>query len=123
MKHPFDMPVSSGLRFLVEVIAWVSGPWAAAEVSVWLIVPAVIVLVGLPAVFSTNGDKRQVVVATPGPLRVVIELLLHGVAVAGAWLVWPIWAAVIATICVVSALGVGIPRTRWLLRDAPVTLV
>ena len=114
--------MSSGLRFLVEVIAWVSGPWAAAEVSIWLTIPVVIALVGFPAVFSTKGDKRQVVVATPGPLRVVIELLLHGVAVAGAWLVWPIWAAVIATVCVVSALGVGIPRTRWLLRGAPVIL-
>ena len=31
-NHPFDNPLNSGLRFLVEVVAWVAGPWAVAEV-------------------------------------------------------------------------------------------
>ena len=68
--HSLDTPLTSGLRFLAEVIAWVAGPWAAAEQSIWLVVPTVVLLVGLPAIFSTPGDKRQIVVATPGPLRV-----------------------------------------------------
>ena len=71
--HPFDTQLSSGLRFLVEVIAWVSGPWAASQLSVWVIVPALVLLIGLPSIFSTPGDKRQIVVATPGPLRVLLE--------------------------------------------------
>ena len=68
--HPYDTPLSGGLRFAVELIAWVAGPWAAAHVALWLAVPAAAVLVGLPSVFSTRGDKRQVIVATPGPVRV-----------------------------------------------------
>lgn len=117
--HPIDTPLSSGLRFVVEVIAWVTGPWAAAHQSVWLAVPALVILVGLPALFSTPGDKKQVVVATPGPLRVLLELALHGVVVGGSWVVWPAWLAAVATLIVIAALVVGLPRTRWLLRGAP----
>ncbi|MCH8009052.1 MAG: hypothetical protein IIC91_09325 [Chloroflexi bacterium] len=117
-KHPYDTPLSSGLRFLVEVIAWVAGPWAAAQQSIWLIAPVLVVLVGLPAVFSTRGDKRSVLVATPGPLRVLIELGLHVVAIAGSWVVWPAWLAVAATVVVAAALALGTPRMMWLLRGA-----
>ncbi|MCI0856659.1 MAG: hypothetical protein J4N98_08210 [Chloroflexi bacterium] len=118
-KHPYDTPLSSGLRFLVEVIAWVAGPWAAAQQSLWLIAPVLVVLVGLPAIFSARGDKRQIIVATPGPLRVVLELGLHAVAIAASWVVWPVWLAVAATVVVAVALATGIPRTMWLLRGAP----
>ena len=116
--HPHDTPVSAGLRFLVEVLAWVAGPWAAAEVSFWLVIPTIVVLIGLPAVFSTRGDKRQVLVPTPGPLRVVIELLLHAVAIATPWVVWPIPLAIATTIAVVAALLFGIRRLGWLVRGA-----
>lgn len=117
--HPYDTPLSSGLRFSVEVIAWIAGPWAAWEISIWLVLPAVVILVGLPSVFSTNGDKRQVLVPTPGPLRVVIELLLHAVAIAAPWAVWPTALAGVATLVVAAALILGVWRLRWLLRGAP----
>jgi hypothetical protein len=71
----------------VEIIAWVSGPWAAAQLSLWLIFPALIILIGLPSVFSTRGDKRKIVVATPGPPRVLMEIALHLVAAAGPWVI------------------------------------
>jgi hypothetical protein len=118
-EHPYDTPLSSALRFAVELIAWVAGTWAAAQWSIWLAVPALLVLVGLPSVFSTPGDKSQVVVATPGPVRVLLELALYAVAVAGAWAVWPTWLAIVATLIVIASLIVGLPRTRWLLRGAP----
>ncbi len=117
-NHPFDTTLSSGFRFLVELFAWVAGPWAVAQQSVWFAVPAAVILIGLPAIFSTSGDKKQVVVATPGPLRVLLELALHGVAVTAAWLVWPAWLAVAVMLIVVAALVTGIPRTKWLLRGA-----
>lgn len=119
LDNPFDTVLSGGLRFLVELIAWVAGPWAVARESVWLAIAALVVLVGLPAVFSTPGDKRWIVVATPGPLRVLLELLLHVVAVASAWVIWPAWLALISTLVVVAAAVVGVPRTKWLLRGAP----
>ncbi len=48
-QHPHDTPLSSGLRFLSEIIAWVAGPWAVALVSQWLIVIAT-VAAGLPRI-------------------------------------------------------------------------
>ena len=117
--HPFDTPLSSGLRFLAEIIAWVSCTWAAVQQSVWLAIPVVVILVGLPSVFSTPGDKKQIVVATPGPVRILLEFVLYAVGVACAWVVWPTWLAVVATVIVLAAVAVGIPRTKWLLRGAP----
>jgi hypothetical protein len=123
MKGKFDNPVdtvlSASTRFAVEVIAWVAGPWAAAEVSVWLIAPAAMVLIGLPGVFSTVGDKRHVLLATPGPARVAIEWLLSAVAIGAPWLIWPEWLAAIAGGVTLLALAAGVTRMRWLLRGAP----
>ena len=118
-RHPFDTPISAGLRFLVELIAWISGPWAAASVSGWLVAPVLILLLGLPSVFSTPGDKRNVIVRTPGPVRVAIELLLYLVAAVAPWFVWREPLAVAAVIIVGVALAAGFPRMRWLLKGAP----
>jgi len=100
----------------------VAGSWVAAQLSVWLIFPALLILIGLPSVFSTPGDKKKIIVATPGPLRDLLEIALHLVAVAGAWIVWPGWIACCATIIVLAAIVVGLPRTRWLLSGVPVAL-
>jgi hypothetical protein len=117
--HPYDTPVSSGLRFLAELIAWVAGPWAIAAVSGWLVLPALLLLVGLPSVFSTANDKRMVVVSTPGPIRVGLELLLYLVAATAPWFIWPRAVAWAATGIVAVSLAAGIPRNTWLLRGAP----
>ena len=114
--NPVDTLLSASTRFAVEVIAWVAGPWAASEVSVWLIAPTAIVLIGLPSVFSTTGDKRHVYVATPGPARVTIEWLLAAVAIGAPWLIWPERLAAVAGGVTLLALAAGIPRMRWLLK-------
>ena len=94
-------------------MAWVTGPWAYQ--SVLLAVPSAVILIALPAIFSTVGDKRQVVIGTPRPLRLFLEFGLYGVAVAGAWLVWPVWIGAIATLIVIASLITGSPRAKWLL--------
>jgi hypothetical protein len=118
---PYDTPLSSGLRFIMELVAWTAGPWAAAELAdnALVAIPALVVLVAIPGIFSTPGDKHSVVVPTPGPVRVVLEILLFAVAVAGAWVVWPEWAASLVTLVAVGALITGHRRTRWLLSGAP----
>jgi hypothetical protein len=118
---PHDTPLSSGLRFIMELVAWTAGPWAAADLAdnAFVAIPALVVLVAVPGIFSTPGDKHSVVVPTPGPVRVVLELLLFAVAGAGAWLVWPDWAAILVALIAVGALITGRRRTRWLLAGAP----
>ena len=56
---------------------------------------------------------------TPGPMRLVIELIITAVAVAGAWVAWPVWAGVVLTVVAGAAMITGAPRTRWLAAGAP----
>jgi len=117
--HPYDTALSSGLRFLAELFEWAACAWAAAQVSPWLAILVLVILIGLPTVFSTPGDKNQYIVATPGPFRVLLELAVHAVGVACVWVVWPVWLAIIVSIIVLVAILIGLPRTRWLLLGAP----
>lgn len=112
--NPTDTIASASLRFAIEVLAWVSGPWAMAAISPWLIAPTAVVLIGLVGVFSTPGDKTKIVVATPGPLRMFIEFALHAIVAIAPWFVWPQWAAIGCVVVVVASLIAGIPRTRWM---------
>ena len=75
---PYDTHLSSGTRFLIELAAWVAAPWAAAELwGGWAAVPTLIVLLALPSLFNTPGDKNQTSgFATPGPIRILIEMVL-----------------------------------------------
>ncbi len=118
---PYDTPASAGSRFAIELVAWVAGPWAAAEVAglAWVALPALLVLVGLPAVFNTPGDKHTDGIATPGPIRIGIEVLLLAVAVGSAWIVWPPWAAIAAALLGIVMVVTGLPRYRWLATGAP----
>lgn len=120
INHPHDTAVSSGLRFLSELIAWVTGPWAVATFSEWLVLPALIFIVGLPSIFSTTNDKNVVVVPTPGPIRVVIELFLFAVAAVAPWFVWPPMLSAVAVGIVAATIATGAPRIRWLIKGAPI---
>jgi hypothetical protein len=82
-------------------------------------IPTAIVLIGLSSIFSTPGDKNNVIVATPGPMRLAIELLTVAVAVAGAWIAWPQWAAILVTGLALADLVAGAARSRWLASGAP----
>ncbi len=118
--NPLDTWLSGGLRFLVELIAWVAGPWAVgAWLGVWAGGVALVVLVGLPAVFSVPGDKHQVIVPVPGLIRFLLELDLGIVAAVAAWFVWPPVAAVTATVVALLAQSAGWRRSRWLILGAP----
>lgn len=118
---PYDTFASSGFRFLIEVAAWVGGPWAAIDVAGawWAAVPTAVVLLALPALFNTPGDKKTTPIATPGPIRIAIEALLLAAAVYGAWRVWPSWLAIAVSLAGGLMVAFGIPRYRWLLRGAP----
>ena len=117
--HPYDTFVSSSLRFVSELIAWIAGPWALSLFSNWLIFPTLTLLVAVPAIFSTRNDKRKIVISTPGPVRVGLELSLYTVAVVAPWFVWSTAVSGVAVGIVIASLVAGFPRFMWLVRGAP----
>ena len=119
--NPLDTVASGASRFAVEIAAWVAGPWAAAELAgTWIAtIPTLIVLIALPGAFSTVGDKRQVVVAVPGRVRLLIELVLIAVAISSAFLVWTPIGGIIVAVLAALMLVTGFRRAKWLLSNRP----
>ncbi|MEU2281491.1 hypothetical protein ABZ614_05860 [Streptomyces sp. NPDC013178] len=108
--------IAPALRFSTELIAWVATPWALSGRSWLLAVLAVVVLIGLPTVFSTPGDKAQVIIPVPGWVTILLVLLQLAAAVISAWSAWPTWAAVLVTLLAAATLLTERRRWRWLLR-------
>ncbi|GAA0301017.1 hypothetical protein GCM10010302_44490 [Streptomyces polychromogenes] len=110
--------VASALRFATELCAWVATPWALASWSVVAAVASAVLLIGLPTVFATPGDKNHVIVPVPGAVTVGLVLLQLVAAVAASWAVWPAGAAAAVTALAVACLWTERPRRRRLLRAA-----
>ncbi|MGW2720245.1 hypothetical protein [Streptomyces sp. NPDC001492] len=114
MERPDDRRAST-LRFATELVAWIVTPWALWSYSWPLAVLAVLVLIGLPTVFSTPGDKANVIVPVPGPVTILLVLLQLAAALVSAWWVWPVWAAVPVSLLAAATLITERSRWRWLL--------
>lgn len=114
MERPDDR-LASALRFLSEIVAWVATPWALSAHSWVLAVLSVVVLIGLPTLFATPGDKAQVIVPVPGVVTILIVLLQLVAAAVAAWAAWPAWAAVVVSVLVAAVLVTERRRWRWLL--------
>lgn len=117
--HPFgDTPVRALSRFVVEVLAWVLGPWAVSQRAGWAAAwVAAVLLVMVPAVFSTEGDKHHTVVPTPGPVRVLVEVALFGVAAVAPHQVLSPGTAAFTSVVVALAAVLQAPRWARLARD------
>lgn len=115
---------SGGLRFLTELIAWVAVPWVLWPHSVALAVGAVVLLIGLPAVLSTPGDRPGggTLVSVPGIVTILLVLMQLAAATAAAWVLWPLWAAAAVTVLCLVVVVTEQPRWRWLLsaRGGPI---
>ena len=101
------------LRFLTELIAWVAVPWALWPHSAVLAIVSVLVLVGLPAVFGTPGDRPggDALVAVPGTVTILLVLIQLVAATTAAWALWPWWAAAAVTVlCLIVPVT---ERPRW----------
>ncbi|MDO0938750.1 hypothetical protein QQY66_46180 [Streptomyces sp. DG2A-72] len=101
-------------RFATELVAWVATPWALSGYSWPLAVLSVVVLIGLPTVFTTPGDKAHGIVPVPGVVTILLVLLQLVAAVVFAWLAWPVWAAVAVSVLAAATLVTERPRWRWL---------
>lgn len=105
---------SSVLRFAAEVVAWVATPWALASHSPVLAGVVLLLLIGLPAVFATPGDKVQVLVAVPGYVTVGFVVLQLFAAVTAAWAAWPLPVALLVWVLVLATVHAELPRWRRL---------
>lgn len=109
----------SVLRFATELVAWIATPWWLAGTSWLLSAASLLVLIGLPTVFATPGDrngKGAGAVPVPGYVTIGMVLLQLLAAVVSAWALWPAWAAVCVSALAGAALVTEQPRWRWLLR-------
>jgi hypothetical protein len=107
---------ASALRFVTELVAWVATPWALWRCSVPLAVLSVVVLIGLPALFSTPGDKANVIVPVPGYVTIALVVLQLAAAAVSSWLAWPWPYAVVTWLLVAATVVAEQPRWRWLAR-------
>ena len=83
-----------------------------------LAVLSVVVLIGLPTLFSTPGDKRNVIVAVPGAVTIALVLLQVVAAVVAAWAAWHVFAAVLVSVLAVVTVVLELPRWRWLVASS-----
>jgi Protein of unknown function (DUF2568) len=102
------------LRFVSEMVAWVATPWALAGHSPVLAGAALLLLIGLPTVFATPGDKVKVVVPVPGYITILLSVLQFLAAVVAAWAAWPVPVAVLVALLVGVTIYAELPRWRRL---------
>jgi hypothetical protein len=118
-KDPYrNEYVRGALRFLTELIAWAGAPLALWPHSIPLAIGAVVLLIGLPAVLSTPGDRpgRGSLVSVPGVVTILLVLMQLAAATAAAWALWPWWAATAVTVLCLIVTVTEQPRWRWLMR-------
>jgi hypothetical protein len=106
--------ISPVLRFATELVAWVATPWALADRSWLLAAFSVVVLIGLPTLFSTPGDKPHVLVAVSGRVTILLVALQIAAAVVSSWLAWSAWAAGWVTLLAAATCVTERRRWRWL---------
>lgn len=116
-SQPGHNDARGALRFLTELIAWVAVPWALWPHSRALAIAAVVLLIGLPVVFSTPGDRPSggTLVPVPGIVTILLVLVQLTAATAAAWVLWPWWAAASVTVLCLYVPITEQPRWRRLL--------
>jgi hypothetical protein len=117
-KRPGHDWATGGLRFLTELIAWVGAPWALWQHSVPLAIGAVVLLIGLPALFSTPGDRPGggALISVPGSITILLVLMQLAVAATAAWLIWPRGISAAVTLLCLIVTFTEQPRWRSLVR-------
>ena len=112
-RPPGHDNLRGGFRFSAELIAMTATPWALWHYSILLAIASVVILIGLPAIFGTPGDRpgADAPVAVPGGATIAIVLLHLTAATVASWLIWPWWlAAAVTALCLVV---IGTEQTRW----------
>jgi hypothetical protein len=118
MTAPAERPGASALRFLTELVAWVATPWALWHTSIALAIASVVVLIALPTIFGTPGDKRQVMVPVPGWFTIGLVVLQLVAAAISSYAAWPLGIAIAVWVLAVACVVTERPRWQWLASTA-----
>jgi len=119
-------PINLTIRFLLEILMLVVlGCWGWHLTANWY---KYLLAAGLPTiaatlwgVFRIQNDPKPAPVETPGPVRLLLELGLFGLAVWGLYDLGYHKAGLITGIVVVIHYLVSYDRTRAMLRNRPYT--
>ncbi|MBF9070266.1 hypothetical protein I2501_19755 [Streptacidiphilus sp. NEAU-YB345] len=119
--EPFkERAYATALRAGLELVGWIGLPIALWGHSILAAILVDVVLIGVPAVLQTPGDKPGpgggAVLAVPGWVTVVMVLAELGGAVVAGWLLFWAWAAVLVTVLALACLVTEQPRWKRLLR-------
>jgi len=115
-----DPTLGAFTRVMMELAAWTLAPWALYESgSPLLALIAGIVLILLPALFSTPGDKKFTPIPVRGGVRLAIELGLGAAAVAGASALFGLTGGACGVVILLLYLGFGWRRIVWLTQTTP----
>jgi mannose/fructose/N-acetylgalactosamine-specific phosphotransferase system component IIC len=109
-----DSRLASVLRASSELIAWIATPWALWSSSIPLAILSVVVLIGLPTVFTTPGDKAHGMIPVPGVVTIALVLMELAAAVISSWSAWYPVIAIVVSVLAVACVVAEIPRWRWL---------
>ncbi|MGW3042034.1 hypothetical protein ACWC9T_18810 [Kitasatospora sp. NPDC001159] len=116
MDKQFTEPkYATALRAGLELVGWIGLPIALWSHSILLAIGVDVLLIGVPAVFQTPGDKPGTVIAVPGRVTILMVLAELTGAVTAAWLLFPAWAAVLVSLLALACCGTELPRWRRLL--------
>ena len=116
----YDHPINLALRFLLEIAALIAiGIWGwAAHQGVWrwlLMLGVPLAAAALWGIFRVDNDPGPAPVAVPGLLRLLIEFVVFGGAVALLYLAGrPLPALILGVILLLHYL-VSYDRVIWLL--------
>ncbi|MEX2370962.1 MAG: YrdB family protein [Bacteroidales bacterium] len=123
-KHPLNL----AFRFLLEISALVSlGTWGhnlfdkAPGIIAAVIFPLLFALIW--GVFAVKGDPSRsgkTVVNTPGPVRLVLEIILFGVAVFALYKAEFTALAIIFAVALVVHYLLSWDRVKWLVTGSGV---
>lgn len=109
--------IGSGIRFLTELIGWTATPWALHRVNWVIAILALALLIALPTIFGTPGDRPfDPPVAIPGAAMILFVFLEIAAGAVAPWFAWPTWAAIVSTALAATTIRLEQPRWRWLLR-------
>ncbi len=112
-RPPGHDNVRGGFRVAAELIAMTATPWALWPHSIVLALASIVILIGLPAVFGTPGDRPggDARIAVPGIGTILIVLLHLTAGAVAAWVIWPAWVAIAVTALCVTVIFTE--QTRW----------